>query len=98
VLKRFNTQRKFHHLCCGSHGLVLLREPFHRADAQVVLTGSWWSVLLVVPFFPLLVWRILDEENFLRKDLPGYAEYMERVRYRLVPCVWYGWRWEVLDF
>jgi protein-S-isoprenylcysteine O-methyltransferase Ste14 len=41
-----------------------------------------------VPFFPLLVWRILDEENFLRKDLPGYAEYMERVRYRLVPCVW----------
>jgi hypothetical protein len=30
--------------------------------------------------------------------LPGYAEYMERVRYRLVPCVWYGWRWEVLDF
>ena len=50
--------------------------------------GSWWSVLLVVPFFPVLVWRILDEENFLRKDLPGYAEYMERVRYRLVPWVW----------
>ena len=32
MLKRFNTQRKFHRLCCGSHGLVLLREPFHRAD------------------------------------------------------------------
>jgi hypothetical protein len=53
--------------------------------ARVVLTGSWWSVLLVVPFFPLLVWRILDEKNFLRKDLPGYAKYMERVRYCLVP-------------
>jgi protein-S-isoprenylcysteine O-methyltransferase Ste14 len=50
--------------------------------------GSWWTVLLVVPFLPVLVWRILDEENFLRKDLSGYAEYMQRVRYRLVPRVW----------
>jgi len=50
--------------------------------------GSWWGVLLVVPFFPVLVWRILDEENFLQKNLPGYAEYGRRVRYRLVPWVW----------
>jgi protein-S-isoprenylcysteine O-methyltransferase Ste14 len=50
--------------------------------------GSWWSVLLVVPFFPVLVWRILDEEMFLRTSLPGYDEYMQRVRYRLVPWVW----------
>jgi protein-S-isoprenylcysteine O-methyltransferase Ste14 len=50
--------------------------------------GSWWSVLLVLPFFPVLVWRILDEELFLRRNLPGYAEYMQRVRYRLVPRVW----------
>ena len=50
--------------------------------------GSWWSVLLAVPFFPVLVWRILDEETFLRKSLPGYDEYTQRVRYRLVPWVW----------
>ena len=50
--------------------------------------GSWWSVLLLVPFFPVLVWRILDEESFLRENLPGYAGYMQRVRYRLVPGVW----------
>jgi protein-S-isoprenylcysteine O-methyltransferase Ste14 len=50
--------------------------------------GSWWGVLLVVPFFPVLVWRILDEEHFLRKNLAGYAEYMQRVRYRLVPRIW----------
>ena len=50
--------------------------------------GSWWSVLLVLPFLPVLVWRILDEETFLRRNLPGYAEYMQRVRYRLVPRVW----------
>jgi len=56
--------------------------------AMPLALGSWWSILLVVPFFPVLVWRILDEENFLRKDLQGYAEYMQRVRYRLVPWVW----------
>ena len=34
--------------------------------------GSWWGVLLVVPpFFPVLVWRILDEENFLQKIWQG---------------------------
>jgi protein-S-isoprenylcysteine O-methyltransferase Ste14 len=56
--------------------------------AMPLALGSWLSVLLVVPFFPVLVWRILDEEDFLRKNLPGYVEYMRRVRYRLVPQVW----------
>jgi protein-S-isoprenylcysteine O-methyltransferase Ste14 len=50
--------------------------------------GSWGSVLLLVPVFPVLVWRILDEELFLRENLPGYAEYMQRVRYRLIPRLW----------
>jgi protein-S-isoprenylcysteine O-methyltransferase Ste14 len=63
-------------------GLLLL------LAAMPLALGSWWSVFLVVPFFPVLVWRILDEELFLRKKLPGYAEYMQRVRYRLVPRVW----------
>jgi len=56
--------------------------------AMPLALGSWLSVLLVVPFFPVLVWRILDEENLLRKNLPGYAAYMQRVRYRLIPRVW----------
>ena len=70
-----------------------VRHPMYSGALLLLLAmplalGSWWSVLLVVPFFPILVWRILDEEKFLRSDLPGYAEYMERVRYRLVPWVW----------
>jgi protein-S-isoprenylcysteine O-methyltransferase Ste14 len=56
--------------------------------AMPLALGSCWSILLVVPFFPVLVWRILDEEFFLRKNLPGYDEYMQRVRYRLVPRIW----------
>jgi protein-S-isoprenylcysteine O-methyltransferase Ste14 len=45
-------------------------------------------VLLAVPFFFVLVWRLLDEEKFLRSNLAGYLEYMQRVRFRLLPRVW----------
>jgi len=31
---------------------------------------------------------LLDEERFLRQNLPGYGEYTQKVRYRLVPRVW----------
>jgi len=31
---------------------------------------------------------LLNEEKFLRRDLPGYAEYCQRTRYRLVPFAW----------
>jgi protein-S-isoprenylcysteine O-methyltransferase Ste14 len=50
--------------------------------------GSWWGLLLVVALTPVLIWRILDEEKVLRRELPGYAEYTKDVRYRLVPYVW----------
>jgi protein-S-isoprenylcysteine O-methyltransferase Ste14 len=50
--------------------------------------GSWWSLGLIVLFMPVLLWRLLDEETILQRDLPGYPEYMGRVRFRLVPFVW----------
>src|SRR5262245_49055599 len=50
--------------------------------------GSWWSLGLIVLFIPILLWRLLDEEKILRRDLPGYIQYMRRVRFRLVPFVW----------
>ncbi len=50
--------------------------------------GSWWSLGLIVPFMAVLVWRLLDEERILRRELPGYMEYMRRVRFHLIPFVW----------
>ena len=50
--------------------------------------GSWWTLALLVPLIPVLMWRLLDEEKLLARELPGYAEYMRRVRYRLIPHVW----------
>jgi protein-S-isoprenylcysteine O-methyltransferase Ste14 len=50
--------------------------------------GSWWALLSFPVFIPLLVVRILNEENVLVRGLPGYAEYRQKVRYRLVPGIW----------
>jgi protein-S-isoprenylcysteine O-methyltransferase Ste14 len=50
--------------------------------------GSWWGVVFVIPMFVVIVLRLLDEEKFLSKNLPGYKEYRQKTRYRLVPFVW----------
>jgi protein-S-isoprenylcysteine O-methyltransferase Ste14 len=50
--------------------------------------GSWWGMLLNVPMTAAIVWRLLDEERFLGEKLAGYAEYREKVKFRLVPLVW----------
>ena len=50
--------------------------------------GSWWGLAVLVLILPVLIWRILDEEKLLKKDLPGYREYAQKVRYRLVPYLW----------
>jgi protein-S-isoprenylcysteine O-methyltransferase Ste14 len=50
--------------------------------------GSWLGLALLAFIIPVLIWRILDEERLLDRDLPGYREYAEHVPYRLVPHLW----------
>jgi protein-S-isoprenylcysteine O-methyltransferase Ste14 len=50
--------------------------------------GSWWALLPGVGYAALLVWRTGAEDRFLQKELPGYADYARRVRFRLLPGVW----------
>ena len=50
--------------------------------------GSWWGMLVIVLIMPVLIWRLLEEEKLLAKNLPGYADYMNKVKYRLVPFIW----------
>ena len=50
--------------------------------------GSWWGVLTMIPITAVIIWRLLDEERFLTKNLPDYAGYKTKVKYRLVPFVW----------
>jgi protein-S-isoprenylcysteine O-methyltransferase Ste14 len=72
---------------------AVVRHPMYAAALVMLLgipiaLGSWWGVLIMAAVVPALVWRLLDEESFLARNLPGYAAYQGRVRYRLVPLVW----------
>ncbi|CAJ1500385.1 methyltransferase family protein [[Mycobacterium] holstebronense] len=75
----------------GLYGLV--RHPMYTGNVALMIgvplaLGSYWGLLFLVPGLIVLVLRILDEEQLLIHALPGYREYTERVRYRLLPYVW----------
>lgn len=56
--------------------------------AMPVALGSWAGVPIFSLYIPLIIARILNEEKVLARDLPGYAEYRMRTRYRLLPGIW----------
>ncbi len=70
-----------------------VRHPKYVGDLFLVIAiplalGSWWALAFVLLAIAALAWRIFDEEKLLKQDLPGYDEYTQKVRYRLVPHVW----------
>lgn len=72
---------------------ALVRHPKYVGDIILVggiplALGSWWGLAFIVLVVPALAWRILDEEKLLKKDLPGYVEYTQKIQYRLVPYLW----------
>jgi protein-S-isoprenylcysteine O-methyltransferase Ste14 len=72
---------------------AIVRHPMYSGAILVLLgaplaLGSWWGLLFAPLFIAWFAWRLLDEERFLRLNLPGYDAYMRAVRYRLVPHVW----------
>ena len=72
---------------------AFVRHPMYAGSFPILIgtplaLGSWWGFSGLIVCVPALIWRLLDEESFLRKNLPGYTEYTDRVRYRLVPYVW----------
>lgn len=56
--------------------------------AGPVLLGSSWAMVAGILGVALFVTRAALEDATLRRELPGYAEYAQRVRYRLVPGLW----------
>jgi protein-S-isoprenylcysteine O-methyltransferase Ste14 len=50
--------------------------------------GSYVALPIFALVLPALVFRLVNEEKVLRRDLPGYAEYCEGTPYRLIPYFW----------
>ena len=60
---------------------------FTYAFSPLVL-GSYWAFLPGLMILPILILRLLNEEKLLLRDLQGYREYTQKVKYRLLPGVW----------
>lgn len=72
---------------------AIVRHPMYASGSLYLFgtplaLGSYWALVPIAAMMPFLIWRLLDEERLLAKDLAGYIEYQKRVRYRLVPLVW----------
>jgi protein-S-isoprenylcysteine O-methyltransferase Ste14 len=72
---------------------ALVRHPMYLGTsimwlATPIALGSYWAlpVFLLLPI--VLVYRIMNEEEVLLRELPGYREYTHKVRYRLIPGIW----------
>ncbi|MDW5552159.1 isoprenylcysteine carboxylmethyltransferase family protein [Methanosarcina sp.] len=71
----------------------IVRHPLYVSGLIIMLgtplaLGSWCSLLVFIPLTLVIIWRLIDEEKFLSKNLPGYEEYCQKVRYRLIPFLW----------
>ena len=72
---------------------AIVRHPMYASGSLYLLgtplaLGSYWGFVPIAAMMPFLIWRLIDEERFLVKNLPGYAQYQKRVRHRLVPFIW----------
>ena len=72
---------------------AVIRHPMYSGAFIMLLgvplaLGSWWALIFVFLLFAAIVWRLLEEEKFLAKNLTGYVSYRQKVRYRLIPYIW----------
>lgn len=75
----------------GLYGIV--RHPMYAVTILLFLMiplvlGSWYG-LIAFGFYPIIIAvRLINEEKLLTRELPGYAEYKQKVKYRIIPFVW----------
>ena len=75
----------------GLYGIV--RHPMYMATtilflAMPLVLASPISFVIMWDYIPVIVKRIKNEESVLERGLPGYKEYEQRVKYRILPFIW----------
>lgn len=75
----------------GLYGIV--RHPMYTVTILLFLSmplvlGSWFALILFLPYPFVITIRIKNEEKVLEAGLPGYCEYKQKVRWRIIPFVW----------
>jgi protein-S-isoprenylcysteine O-methyltransferase Ste14 len=72
---------------------AIVRHPMYASGLLYLLgtpiaLGSYWGLVPFACLLPFLIWRLFDEEQLLGETLPGYREYQQKVRHRLLPGIW----------
>ena len=75
----------------GLYGVV--RHPMYMTTlllflAMPLVLGSPLSFVIMLAYIPIIARRIRNEEQVLEEGLPGYREYKERIRYKVIPHLW----------
>jgi protein-S-isoprenylcysteine O-methyltransferase Ste14 len=88
---RLQADRGQHVISAGPYQYV--RHPGYSGGLAFFLAsglalGSWWSVIPMLVVVGTLIRRTALEDDLLQRNLPGYADYAGKVRYRLLPGLW----------
>lgn len=72
---------------------AIVRHPMYLGVLLMYLLtplalGSYRALIFFLPILPLIVARLMNEEELLLRELPGYKEYCQKTRYRLIPFIW----------
>jgi len=75
----------------GLYGIV--RHPMYSATILLFLSmplilGSWPAFVIFLVYPAIIIMRLKNEEQVLKEGLEGYAAYMDKVVWRLIPFVW----------
>jgi len=88
---RIQTERNQTVVSSGPYALV--RHPLYAGAllfmiGQPLLLGSWLALAVSPVLIALMAIRAVGEERTLKAALPDYADYMRKVRFRMIPGVW----------
>ena len=75
----------------GLYGVV--RHPMYSATLLLFLSmplvlGSVYALIIFLAYPLIIIHRLKQEEKFLEKELAGYKEYKQKVKYRLIPFIY----------
>jgi protein-S-isoprenylcysteine O-methyltransferase Ste14 len=81
------------HTVCRSGPYRFVRHPGYvgfilQSLGTPVLLGSWWALIPGVTAVVFMIIRTSWEDRTLQAELPGYRDFVQEVRYRLVPAIW----------
>lgn len=71
----------------------IIRHPMYLGVILMYISmpltlGSYYALIFSIPMIFVIIFRTLNEEKVLARDLKGYKQYMKKVKYRIIPYLW----------